>query len=100
MKPALQLAPPADPHPTLDIEGERLRAFGRSIDGIRKRIEAEVGDADVRHVVRLNRFSRGMEVAGRLLLHVSLDPVSFTVARPFWYFVVLVWPVLYWRVYL
>jgi heme/copper-type cytochrome/quinol oxidase subunit 3 len=29
-----------------------------------------------------------------------LDAVSFTVARAFWYFVVLVWPVLYWRVYL
>lgn len=72
------MAPPADPHPTLDIEAERLRAFGRSIDVIRKRVEAEIGDDDVRRVVRLHRFSRGMEVAGRVLLHVSLDPVSFT----------------------
>lgn len=29
-----------------------------------------------------------------------LDRDSFTAARMFWYFVVLVWPVLYWKVYL
>ncbi len=33
-------------------------------------------------------------------LRKSVSPAVFTASRLFWYFVVLLWPVLYWRVYL
>jgi len=34
------------------------------------------------------------------ILRKTLAPETFTATRLFWYFVVLLWPVLYWRVYL
>lgn len=54
---------------------ERMKRFGEEIDAIRNR--AEVGARDLTHLRRLNRFSRGMEVAGRTLLHFSLEPITF-----------------------
>jgi linoleoyl-CoA desaturase len=60
-----------------DAEAERLRRFGEALDAIRRDVEAQVGDQDVRYVERLQRFSRAMEVAGRVLLHVSFEPAGF-----------------------
>ena len=60
-----------------DGEAERLRGFGEELDRIRKEIEAQVGEADVRHVRRLQRFSKVMEAIGRVLLHVSFEPITF-----------------------
>jgi linoleoyl-CoA desaturase len=59
-------------------EKERLKAFGREIEEIRKSIEAELGDEDVAYVKGLNRFSRRMEVLGRVLIHFSIEPLSFS----------------------
>jgi len=56
---------------------DRYASFARAIDAIRADVEANVGEADVRYVVLLNRFSRAMEVVGRTLLHFSV-PISFT----------------------
>jgi len=56
----------------------RLRRFGEAIDQIKKQAEAAVGDEDVRRVKRLDLFSRAMEVTGRVLIHVSFEPVTFT----------------------
>jgi len=36
---------------------------------------------------------------GRCLWRGTLTPSTFSAARIFWYFVVSVWPLLYWRVY-
>lgn len=55
----------------------RLRAFGEEIDAIGRRAKARVGVEDVQRVKRLHRFSRAMEVAGRVLIHVSMEPVTF-----------------------
>jgi len=57
---------------------ERMKRFGVAIDAIRERVEAKVGPEDVAHVRKINRFSRAMEVIGRVLLHVSLEPVTFS----------------------
>jgi fatty acid desaturase len=59
------------------IEAERLKKFGEAIDQIRKRVEAQVGEDDVQRLKRLERFSRAMEVTGRVLLHLSFEPVGF-----------------------
>jgi linoleoyl-CoA desaturase len=58
-------------------ETERLKKFGEAIDVIRKRVEAQVGKEDVARLKKLDRFSRSMEVLGRVLLHVSFEPISF-----------------------
>lgn len=56
---------------------ERLRRFGEELDRIKARVEAEMGDDDVRYVKRLDAFSRTCEVVGRVLIHVSFEPVTF-----------------------
>lgn len=58
-------------------ETERLKRFGEEIDAIRIRAENDLGARDVARVRRLNRFSRGMEVLGRGLIHFSMEPISF-----------------------
>src|SRR6266540_2618713 len=57
--------------------GDRLRLFGDELDALKRRTLAEVGAEDVRYVSRVDRFSRTMEIAGRILIHVSPEPVTF-----------------------
>ena len=66
------------PIPVVDDDAERLRSFAARIDAIRSRVEAEIGADDVAHVQRMRAASRAFEIAGRALIHVSLDPVTFT----------------------
>ncbi len=58
-------------------KSDRLRRFGEELDALKRRTQQKVGPEDVAHVVRLNRFSRGMEIAGRALIHLSFEPVTF-----------------------
>lgn len=66
----------AVPTPTAP-ETRDLRRFGAEIDAVRKRIEAQIGEPDLRYIRRMARFSRTMEVTGRALIHFSPEPVSF-----------------------
>lgn len=54
-----------------------LAAFGAEIDAVRARVEAQIGEDDVRAVKRVAALSRGLEILGRGLIHFSLEPVSF-----------------------
>lgn len=75
---AVTRAPTAPPETTTaDPDAERLRRFGEAIEAIRRRVEAEVGAEDVAYFRRLDRFSKRMEIAGRLLIHFSFEPVGF-----------------------
>jgi len=56
---------------------DRIEAFGAAIDRIRERVEAEIGAEDLAYLKKVDRFSRAMEIAGRLLIHVSVEPVGF-----------------------
>ncbi len=58
-------------------EDERYRRFGDDLDALKQRVMERVGAEDVTYVRRLNRFSRGMEIAGRLLILLSPEPVTF-----------------------
>lgn len=58
-------------------ESERLRRFGEELDALKARVEAEVGEEDLAYVRKVDRFSRTMEVIGRVLIHVSPEPISF-----------------------
>jgi fatty acid desaturase len=64
---------------TNEDENERIEEFGRRIDAIRARVEAAVGPADLAHVEKMRAISRGLEITGRTLIHVSLDPVTWSV---------------------
>lgn len=76
---ALESATATDPRSASKsaVDAERLRSFGTAIDAIRKRVEAQVGEEDLRYFRRLDRFSKTMEIIGRTLIHFSVEPVSF-----------------------
>jgi NADPH-dependent stearoyl-CoA 9-desaturase len=56
---------------------ERHRRFGEDIDALKRRTFARLGSDDVAYVVRVDRVSRALEIVGRVLIHVSLDPLTF-----------------------
>lgn len=58
-------------------EEGRLASFGRAIDALRCEVEAEIGEHDLAHLRRIVSLSRRLEVLGRGLLHLSLEPVTF-----------------------
>lgn len=62
---------------TFADDDARLRSFGEALDRIKERETRALGEEDVRRVKRLRLFSRAMEVSGRLLIHVSPEPITF-----------------------
>jgi linoleoyl-CoA desaturase len=56
---------------------QESRRFAEELDQIRHRVEAEVGEEDVRYLKKVERFSRAMELTGRVLIHFSVGPVAF-----------------------
>ncbi|MFN7951496.1 MAG: fatty acid desaturase [bacterium] len=56
---------------------EALKRFGAEIEAIRREVEAKLGAEDVRYVKKVDAFSRAMEVLGRVLIHVSPEPITF-----------------------
>ncbi len=66
------------PTPFVPLDDPRVEAFGRDIDAIRERIEAQVGPDDLTRVRRLARLSRALEIGGRVMLHLSVEPVGFS----------------------
>lgn len=56
---------------------ERFAEFGRELDRLKARVEAETGETDVKRLRRMDAVSRACEVVGRVLIHVSFEPVSF-----------------------
>ena len=61
----------------VERERARLRSFGRALAELKARVEGELGEEDVVHIRRLQRFSRTCEGVGRVLIHVSPEPLSF-----------------------
>ncbi len=70
------LAPAPAPAPFTE-PADRYRALGRDLDALKARVTAELGADDVAHVVRIQRISTAAEIVGRILIHVSLDPLTF-----------------------
>jgi NADPH-dependent stearoyl-CoA 9-desaturase len=60
-------------------EAARLRRFAETIDALRARVEAEIGAEDVAYIRKVRRCSLALEVAGRSLIHFSVDPITFAV---------------------
>jgi fatty acid desaturase len=56
---------------------DKYKRLGEELDDVKRRAVARMGAEDVAHVRRLNRFSRGMEIAGRLLIMLSPEPITF-----------------------
>jgi linoleoyl-CoA desaturase len=52
-------------------------ALGRELDALREEVRSSLGQRDVDHIRRVIRTARYAEAAGRLLLHLGLDPLTF-----------------------
>lgn len=65
--------------PAIPSLAERHRRLGAELDALKARVFAELGEADVDHVRRVQRVSTAAEVVGRVLLHVSLDPLTWSI---------------------
>ena len=60
-------------------DDQRIASFATAIDALRREVEARVGAADVAHIQRVRAVSSTAEVIGRALIHISFEPVSFSV---------------------
>jgi fatty acid desaturase len=63
--------------PASKLTRDQLEAFGREIDAIRARVIADLGQRDADYINRVIRTQRGLEVAGRGLLFLSLLPPAW-----------------------
>lgn len=53
------------------------QALRAELDAVRAEYVAKIGDADAEYIRAVRTFARASQVAGRLLLHFSLEPVSW-----------------------
>lgn len=67
----------APPAPT-DNDDDRLVAWQRELDALRKQTEAKIGLEDLEYIERVDRFSRRMGWLGRVLVLTSVTPVGFS----------------------
>ncbi|HEX6245471.1 MAG TPA: acyl-CoA desaturase [Polyangiales bacterium] len=56
---------------------DRFQTFGKELDAIKERALAKVGPEDLAYLQRLSRVSTALQAAGRVLIHVSFEPVTF-----------------------
>ncbi len=54
-----------------------LEALKGDLDALRARVVAELGEEDAEYIKSVRLAARALEVSGRVLIHVSLEPVSF-----------------------
>jgi linoleoyl-CoA desaturase len=60
-------------------EADRLASFQQSLDELLKETEEKLGAQDVAHIHRIRKLSNVLQVVGRTMLHVSVEPFSFGV---------------------
>ena len=65
----------ADDRP--DLTPQQINGFQQELDELRKSIEAKIGQDDIDHIQSMVEMQRYLELSGRLLIHFSLDPVSW-----------------------
>jgi fatty acid desaturase len=66
------------PRGTDALDASRLRSLEAALDAIRSRVEGELGAPDLEHVKKMRALSERLEMVGRVLIHVSLDPLTFS----------------------
>lgn len=62
----------------MPLTAEQSRTLRAELDALRRECAAEVGRADAEYIRAVRAVARGAHVAGRLLIHFSLEPVSWS----------------------
>jgi NADPH-dependent stearoyl-CoA 9-desaturase len=60
------------------LSPEQFSSFRAELDALRSEYAAKVGDRDAEHIRGVRTFARISRVAGRLLIHFSLEPISWS----------------------
>lgn len=55
----------------------QLDSLEKEFDALRDSILSDIGEKDARYIKGIVRTHRGLEIAGRVLLHFSLTPIGF-----------------------
>ncbi len=66
------------PPDKLSTQKTRMQEFGKELEAIYQRVEAQLGAEDLEHITRVRKISRISEITGRTLIHFSLDPLTFS----------------------
>ena len=60
------------------LSSQQVNDFQQELDNLRHSIEAKIGKEDIDHIQNIIEIQRYLEISGRLLIHFSLEPVSWT----------------------
>ena len=66
-------------HSRFRSDAERLESLRRYLDALHERVKARLGPQDIAYLGKIDRTRWVFELTGRGLIHMSLDPVTFTV---------------------
>jgi linoleoyl-CoA desaturase len=58
-------------------QDERVAAFGRELDALRREVELQLGESDAAYIARIGKLSDRLELLGRSLIMLSFEPVGF-----------------------
>jgi linoleoyl-CoA desaturase len=61
-----------------NLSPEEINNFQQELDNLRHSIEAKIGQEDIDYINNIIEIQRYLEVSGRLLIHFSLDPISWS----------------------
>lgn len=60
-----------------ELTSQQVNDFQQELDALRHSIEAKMGKEDIDHIQNMIEMQRYLEISGRLLIHFSLEPVSW-----------------------
>jgi linoleoyl-CoA desaturase len=60
-----------------ELTSQQINDFQQELDALRHSIEAKMGKEDIDHIQNVIEMQRYLEISGRLLIHFSLEPVSW-----------------------
>ena len=61
------------------LRQEQLKQFAQDIDRIRQEVEEQMGQEDATYIEKIQTLSKRFEIAGRSLIHFSIDPFTFSI---------------------
>lgn len=64
--------------PTPQWTSQKFQAFASELDALREEVSQRMGAEDVQYIRRLRGVSRVAEALGRILIHFSLDPLTWS----------------------
>jgi linoleoyl-CoA desaturase len=62
----------------MTVSAEQLKSFREELDALRSEYAAKIGERDADYIRNVRAVARLSQLAGRLLIHFSLEPVSWS----------------------